>query len=532
LAREGLLQFRCASCCKEYTLDPRRIPPAGAKGPCRQCGAALEVHPDGSVVGAVISVAASAKPPRPSPAQPPVPRPPPPPVAQPAASPAPKIQPSPLEPGTFRCPSCGHLHRADLSRVPTVGATGKCGRCGAGLTLLPDGTLRGARAGSAPAGTAEASSWEIEKEGQALGPFSTEEMRELVALGRLLPDNLVRPAGGEWTLLAACPLLASALQREAGKAESGTAEGEERYGSSQECYAHPQAEPGYECTQCQRYLCPACVRESPVRGGVRPVLICSACGGLAKPLESRKTWTPFYRDMGQVLTAPLKGHALLYFGILSFLQVLKIPAAFGWMWGLAAVFILTVFQTSFYLHLIQQVANGSYDFPEWPESSNFVDMIVSVLKVIFVSVVSLIPAILVAVVTGVGALGLLLGGAAGGHALAALGPVAAAFLVLGLFYLFYLPMCITIVAVFDTVLPALNPFLILKIMVRIGMPYVAAIAVLAAMTIWDATFSAFLSPVPILGKVLAAPVSVYCSLVSCYVLGRVVHENEERIGWH
>jgi hypothetical protein len=420
-----------------------------------------------------------------------------------------------------------------LSRIPKEGATGKCGRCGTRLTLLPDGTLRGARADPQPAGTAEASSWEIEKEGQTLGPFSTEEMRELVALGHLLPDHLVRPAGGEWTLLAACPSLASVLQQEAGEAEGGTAEGEERYGSSQECYAHPQAEPGYECTQCQRYLCPACVRESPLRGGVRPVLICSACGGLAKPLESRRTWTPFYRDMGQVLTAPLKGHALLYFAILSFLQVLKVPAASGFVWGLAAVFILTVFQTSFYLHLIQQVANGSYDFPEWPESSDFLDMTVSVLKVTFVSVVALIPAILVAVVTGVGVFGLLLGGAAaGGRTLAALGPVAAALLVLGLFYLFYLPMCITIVAVFDTVLPALNPLLIVRIILRIGPPYVAAVALVAAMSVWDTAISGLLDPIPILGKVLAAPVSVYSSLVACYVMGRVVYENEEKIGWH
>lgn len=444
---DGALRFSCASCGKEYSLDPRRIPAGGAQGPCKQCGAAIEVRPDGSLAGAV------------------------------------------------------------LSPAPGIGAPP-----------------------APPPASASASSWEIQREGEALGPFTTEEMKELVAAGRLLPDQLVRPVGGAWTLLAACPALCPppAAQAPAPAGEGGAPE--ERWGSPQECYAHPQARPTFECTQCQRYLCPACVRESSVRGSIQPIRMCGACGGLAKPLEARVTWRPFYRDMGQVLTAPLKGHALLYFGILSFLQVLKIPAAFGWMWGLAAVFILTVFQTSFYLHLIQQVANGSYEFPEWPESSNFVDMMVAVLKVIFVSLVSLIPAIAVAVVTGVGALGLLLGGA-GGRDLSALGPVAAAFLVLGLFYLLYLPMCITIVAVFDTVLPALNPVLILRIIFRIGPPWAAAVAVLAAMTVWDAALSSFLLPIPVLGKVLAAPISVYCSLVSCYVLGRVVYENEEKIGW-
>jgi hypothetical protein len=35
-----------------------------------------------------------------------------------------------------------------------------------------------------------------------------------------------------------------------------------------------------------------------------------------------------------------------------------------------------------------------------------------------------------------------------------------------------------------------------------------------------------------LGAALAAPLGVYTTLVSAYILGRVCYENEEKIGWY
>ena len=44
------------------------------------------------------------------------------------------------------------------------------------------------------------------------------------------------------------------------------------------------------------------------------------------------------------------------------------------------------------------------------------------------------------------------------------------------FYLVYLPICVAIVALFETVLPGLNPILIFRIISRIGPPYFMAVA--------------------------------------------------------
>jgi hypothetical protein len=198
--------------------------------------------------------------------------------------------------------------------------------------------------------------------------------------------------------------------------------------------------------------------------------------------------------------------------------------------GLAGVLILTVFQTAFYLHLIREVANGSYDFPEWPEMSQFLDMFFSFLKVLFVTVYSLVPAFCLVLVPGASAMNLLLGPRGMEH-----GGVAAPALVLTgvvmLCYAFYLPVCIAIVAVFETVLPALNPVLIVRIIARIGMPYAAAVALFISLMVIVRGVIAALGHLPMAGAVSEAVLTVYGELVSAYILGRVIYENEESIAW-
>jgi hypothetical protein len=101
-----------------------------------------------------------------------------------------------------------------------------------------------------------------------------------------------------------------------------------------------------------------------------------------------------------------------------------------------------------------------------------------------------------------------------------------------LFYLTYLPICVAIVAIFNTVLPALNPVLIIRIIFRLGAPYFTAVLLWAAFIVIEGGIGWVLGHVPVLGAVVAAPFSVYFTLVSAYVLGRVCYENEEKIGWY
>ena len=507
MALTDILRFRCLSCGREYAVDPAKLPASGAKGPCKQCGEELVVHPDGRLDGAV-RLGQQAPP------------------AEASGS----APPAPSGAATFQCPSCGHFHNVDLRKIPNRGAKGRCARCHSPVVVMPDGSVSSDGPASEPlrAAPQEATAvWEVEMDGQATGPFSQEDIRQLIREGGLPPERRVRPAGGEWAVVSTVAVFAPLFAQGDHPQES------DAFGTEDQCFAHPNALPTHQCSQCKRFLCEACTKESTVRVGMKPMKVCGVCGGLTAEVKRRECWTPFYKDLGQVFASPLRGHALLYFVILSLAELMKIPAAFGMLMGTMAIVILFIFQMSFYLHLIREVANGSYEFPEWPEMDDVWGMATSVIKVIFVTIYSLFPVILIGLATGAGMVGMLAGGAGAKNAAAVMvGPMILVFLFTAILYAFYLPICITIVAVFDTVIPALNPVLIVRVIWRIGGPYVAAVALIIAMKVIQRVLAALAPAIPFAGVAVASVIGIYVTLVSCYILGRVVYENEEKIGWH
>jgi hypothetical protein len=376
----------------------------------------------------------------------------------------------------------------------------------------------------------------MEHNGEALGPFTLGDLKELVLAGGLTVERSLRQQGGVWGPASSYAEVLALFPAPAPQTTEVPSEAAGGLGDARHCYAHPGAVPGYACAQCLRYLCGDCVRVSAVQAGAKPLRLCAACGGLATALVRRAEWTPFYSDLAQVFSSPLRGHALFYFLVLFFAEILKTPARFGGLLGLLAVGILTTFQMSFYLHVIREVGQGSYQVPEWPEMTDVFGMVGSVFKVLIVTLVALVPAILVSMVLGAGSVLSLLAAAGGreGGAAAAAGGLFLTVLVFGAFsliYAFYLPISITIVAVFNTVLPALNPVLIVRIILRIGIPYVAAVALIITMTIMQVALGLFVRSAPIAGAFGIALFGVYVNMVTCYIMGRVVYENEERIGW-
>ena len=524
------ITFWCVACGKASKVNIPGIPPGGVKGACPFCGSAIRIYPDGRLEGATPTAPAPSGPASAQPEGPPPPIP-------PAEPPPPPVQ-LPPPANTFACPACGHTHRVDLSKVPPGGATGKCKRCGCPLVLHPDGSVTS----QAPAfkagedGSAPSQWWVKQGEGE-LGPFGPQDMADLAASGGLPADRMVKRWGGEWAPASSYPALAPLLvkQPRGGGAPAGEPSPEEPLGSPDACYAHPETGAVRVCTACHRHLCEACLKTMGGASNVKPVLACGACGGPTMALKKRERWTPFHKDMVQVLGSPFQGHALFYFAFLSFLEVLKVPCRFAPMVGLAAIFILVCLQYTFYIHLVREVANGSYTFPEWPETNNFMDMVMVFLKVLVVALVSVVPALLLACLGGAGLVGMAgLSGRAGiGGAMAAAAlPILVATALIFLFYLTYLPICVAIVAIFNTVLPALNPVLIIRIIFRLGAPYFTAVLLWAAFIVIEGGIGWVLGHVPVLGAVVAAPFSVYFTLVSAYVLGRVCYENEEKIGWY
>ncbi len=427
---------------------------------------------------------------------------------------------------TFRCPACGHPHVVDPARLPQGGARGPCARCGVRLVLFRDGSVRRDEGAPAPS---RAEGWLVRLGAEELGPFSLPEIRELKAAGRVSAETEVRAPGGPWVRLGSVPALAALFTAPASPQGSD----ETPLGDEDHCHAHPDREPSRQCSQCLRYLCSECAKPVQTPPGVRPVFSCGVCGGATRAIERRARWTPFYRDLGQVFASPFAHGAWITYGFLVFLELLKIPSRFAPMVGAAAVFILVCIQSTFYVHVVRGVAGGSYHLPEWPETTNFLDMVTLFLKVLLVVLVSLLPMVLLFCIGGAG-LGFVAGlsGSGSGQALlGALGPLVVLVLVLGLLYLIYLPVSIAVVAIFNTVLPALNPVLMVRIILRIGPPYFFAVVLWICLGTLNGIAAAVLGRVPLLGAALAAPLGVYTTLVSAYILGRVCYENEEKIGW-
>ncbi|MCI4398784.1 MAG: DUF4013 domain-containing protein [Acidobacteria bacterium] len=462
-----MVQFRCPYCGAAGERTMGGLAADGTIAACGTCVQLFRLYPDGRTEEAGEDDAV------PSPA------------AQ-AHPPAVKdAEPEKGELLLFLCPFCGNEIKVPKAKLPPEGARGKCSGCQARLRLKPDGN--------------------VELDGKQAQPYSS---------GASAPSQTKGVEQGE--------------QGEAAH------DGPEPLGDIDHCYLHPDEPPARSCVECHRYLCAKCAVERRIEGQLKPVMVCAACGGATAPLPKRVRWTPFYKDLPKVLAAPVTGGALWYFGVMVLLQIVKhfagaIPIA-----GLIPFLLLTVFQWVFYLEVVRDVAGGSYEFPGWPDMSDVLAMMTSFLKVVFVTIVSLLPVFIASCILMAPLRAFMATAGPGekpGLAPLLLGPVGVVIALFFFVYLFYLPLCVAIVAVFDTVLPALNPILIIKIMSRIGKPYVFAALFWAALFIFNAVIMILLGKAGLVGGVIYPFFDVYFTLVFCYSLGRVIAENEHKIGW-
>lgn len=514
----GVSTFKCGNCGRIFTMDTAKLPPTGARGLCQSCSEPIAIYPDGRVQGAVL-VTQGARGDSPESAA----------VHPPQAS-APVSPPAVSGKTSFYCPSCGHRHEADLSKVPAAGGRGKCAGCGVLLILKPDGSVSLAEAtppsgeGAPPAGERAPDEWYLKQGEDSVGPFTAKQLSELIQNGRLTPESTVKQGNGAWGAAGSAAILAEIFAEK----DAEVPESEEPYGNEDQCYSHPERVPVRRCVKCQRYLCQECL--TPLKGGgPTPLLVCPVCGGTTMILKRREKWTPFYMDIGQILSAPVKGSAFLYFGFLTLLEILKIPCHFAGLLGLVGVIILASMQWVFFIHVVRSVANGSYEVPDWPDSSDVWEMVGVFLKVLLVTIISLLPVMILACVGGMGMS--IMSGLMGTSTPGVSGMVLVILVLAGFFYLFYLPICIAIVALFQTVVPALNPIIIFRIMERIGKPYLYAVGLWGSLLVINRVITRSLLHLGLGGKALVAPLGVYTILLFCYVLGRVCYENEPKIGW-
>ncbi len=288
------------------------------------------------------------------------------------------------------------------------------------------------------------------------------------------------------------------------------------------CRNHPQIIARLECRDCHSGYCEACLLPpTPVAG--TSMRLCPLCGGecfrLQTPVKARQPREPgFFAAMVGSFRYPLQGDGVILLVAGTLFYCLINLRGFG-VGGLAAgaSLILGIFGTGYLLAYLNSIvtatAAGESHLPDWPDFSDWSDVVGPFLMGMGTLFACFLPAILFGVF--------------------AEGTVRVYGLVTGLLLgAGYLPMAFLAVAMFDN-LGALDPRLVLPSIFRVYREYAVVCAflglVLAARYALNNVFAAW--GIPILPTLLQGFAAMYFLTVQMRVLGVLYHTRREALGW-
>lgn len=292
------------------------------------------------------------------------------------------------------------------------------------------------------------------------------------------------------------------------------------------CRFHPRAWARWRCPQCGQFYCELCVAVRP--GGKLSNHFCRPCGCECEPVTARRELPQekgFFASLPGVFAYPFKGSGpvLLVVGGVFFLILkgARFVSAFGGLFGLAGVLLLTIFMTgylfSYAKRIVASSAGGEESPPDWPELSDpFEDVLTPFGQFLALVLLCFGPA---AALLAWQPFGEELSG------LAVLGAAALGALVL--------PMGMLALAMLDRI-GALNPVLLVVSFFRMPLQYLAAAAVfevIMALYWFGGDLLAWLLPVPIVPAVISAFVNLYLLAVGMRILGLLYRANRDRLGW-
>ena len=282
------------------------------------------------------------------------------------------------------------------------------------------------------------------------------------------------------------------------------------------CIQHPGVEADYFCSECLKNLCSDCVVRKTV--GTTTSITCPTCKRLCEEIRKPRMVRPFWLDMKRMLLYPVQGKswiALLFIGFFAGVAGI-LGLAPGMITGMARG-IIYLMLAIYYMEIIARSAEGREKLPNYPDVTNFFsDIFAPGIKWFFLTIVVFIPLIVYV---------LFLAGMFGAIISALAIPL---LIILGLTIY---PMCMIVLSVFDTILPAMNPYLIIRIISRIKKEYVILLVYLFSFYVAKQLFTSFAGAVPIAGTFVAWIVGSYFMLVACYMMGRLVYQTEEKLDW-
>ncbi|MDG5501507.1 DUF4013 domain-containing protein [Marinobacter sp. BGYM27] len=269
-----------------------------------------------------------------------------------------------------------------------------------------------------------------------------------------------------------------------------------------DCHYHPNTAAKWHCGGCQLHYCTACMPDADTR---RKQGLCPHCGQQMRYLGAATEVVPFWNRIPEFFRYPFRADSLLVIAICTFVPMLVDPNVFGLI--ISVILLLALFKYTY--AIVTHTAEGHMTPP--PLSMAFSGAGAGVV----------VQQLLVFILMG----GLIYSaGLVGGPVLAML---AVAFLVLAL------PASMMILAMEQSVGPAVNPLHLASLISRIGWPYFVLyghliLMMLVSGAIQDFAFSQF-------PAIVAQPLSGFVSssflLIFFHMMGYLLFQYQEELGF-
>lgn len=275
----------------------------------------------------------------------------------------------------------------------------------------------------------------------------------------------------------------------------------------------------WSCQACSRVLCPRCAYEQQTRSG--RVTLCVHCGGLALPLTRPRRILPWWALFPDFLGAlfSVEGLAqIIAIGLVCWLVGL-VPAVGA---GIASFIFITYF-----FRVITAAARGETKLPDPEDFLGFESIFPPMLRFNVATMCLWLPALVYLYATG-GFTRLVVDGPK-----ALVDPVLFA---IGFAGLLYFPAALIAAAVADSFLAVINPWITVRLILRIPQQYFLTWAACFGLVLLDVFLSVGLLAIervftiPIVTGVIVESVSLVLPLLTAMILGRLIYQNAEQFG--
>jgi hypothetical protein len=285
------------------------------------------------------------------------------------------------------------------------------------------------------------------------------------------------------------------------------------------CKYHPKGLARHLCPQCGKRFCDLCVNRRTHRGKIAK--FCRSCGveceSILAPVNPAVPPKPFAVQLQSAFAYPFKGDgAILLLAGAVFFYAVGVLARFSSIIGLLLMVACAGYLISYYQRILLASAIGEDRMPDWPDFTDFGELLSPIVQFVGTFAFSFGPAIAISIFapedTSWNPWGQRIAIVAG---------------------CIYFPMAFTAVTMADS-LSALNPLVVIPSIMKILLAYLLAVAVLAAVFGINWLGSDVVSrilPIPIVPGILSEFVGIYLAAVEMRILGLLYRSKKDELGW-